>query len=239
MSSDLFNPNLAEELPESLLKRLNLPFTDLFVLTRALTDRSYLNEHPDAVEDNERLEFLGDAVLNFVVGAWLYNHYPEMPEGDLTRMRSALVDTKQLAINASQLNLGPAMRLGRGEIQSGGRTRPALLCNTFEALIGALYLQAGIEYVQRFMGDLCEQYADAILDGHKNEDPKSKLQEWSQAQGWGTPLYVIKNITGPEHAKTFEIDALIDGKIYASGSGASKQTAEKAAAAAALKQLGL
>ena len=239
MSGEMSVQNNAEETPAELVKRLNLPFADLFVLTRALTHRSYLNEHPEAVEDNERLEFLGDAVLNFVVGAWLYDHYPEMPEGDLPRMRSSLVDTKQLAINASQLNLGAAMRLGRGEIQSGGRVRPALLCNTFEALIGALYLQAGIEYVQKFMGDLCEQFADAILDGHKNEDPKSSLQEWSQAQGLGTPLYMIKNITGPEHAKVFEIDALIDGKIYGSGTGASKQMAEKAAASAALKSLRL
>jgi len=238
MSADIPNPNLAEETPAELAARLGLPFTDLFLLTRALTHRSYMNEHADAVEDNERLEFLGDAVLNFVVGAWLYEHYPEMPEGDLTRMRSALVDTKQLAVNATRLNLGPAMRLGRGEIQSGGRTRPALLCNTFEALIGALYLQAGIQYIQEFMGDLCTQYADAILDTHKNEDPKSKLQEWSQGQVLGTPLYVIKNITGPEHAKLFEIDALIDGKIYGSGSGASKQLAEKVAAAEALKTLG-
>jgi ribonuclease III len=239
MSDDLTVQNLAEETPAELVKRLNLPFTDLFVITRALTHRSYLNEHPDAVEDNERLEFLGDAVLNFVVGAWLYQHFPEMPEGDLTRMRSALVDTKQLAINASRFNLGQAMRLGRGEVQGGGRTRPALLCNTFEALIGALYLQAGIEYVQQFMGDLCEQNADAILEGHQNEDPKSNLQEWSQGQGLGTPLYVIKNIAGPEHAKEFEIDVYIDGKLIGSGSGASKQTAEKAAASAALKQLGL
>jgi len=239
MSGDLSNQNFAEETPAELVKRLNLPFTDLFVLTRALTHRSYLNEHTEAVEDNERLEFLGDAVLNFVVGAWLYDHYPEMPEGDLTRMRSALVDTKQLAINASQLKLGAAMRLGRGEVQGGGRTRPALLCNTFEALIGALFLQAGIKYVQRFMGEICKQYADVILDGHKNEDPKSNLQEWSQAQSLGTPLYMIKNITGPEHAKLFEIDVLINGKICGNGSGASKQMAEKAAATDALKILGL
>ena len=118
---------IEEETPQDLAKRLDLPFTDVMLLSRALTHRSYVNEHPDAIEDNERLEFLGDAVLDFVVGAWLYNHFPEMAEGDLTRMRSALVHTEQLAEFARDINLGNAMRLGHGEIQAGGRERPALL----------------------------------------------------------------------------------------------------------------
>ncbi len=233
------NQNQAEESPAELAERLNLPFTDLFLLTRALTHRSYVNEHSDAIEDNERLEFLGDAILDFTVAAWLYNHYPEMPEGDLTRMRSALVHTDQLAQFAFRLGLGPAMRLGRGEIQAGGRIRPALLCNTFEALIGALYLQAGIKYVQRYIGHLCQESADEILSSRKNEDPKSKLQEWSQGQGLLTPQYKTRNSVGPDHAKLFEVEVIIDGKVYGSGSGPSKQTAEKAAAIEALKRLGL
>ncbi|NTW44050.1 MAG: ribonuclease III, partial [Anaerolineaceae bacterium] len=128
------------ESPQELAERLSLQIGDWLLLSRALTHRSYLNEHPEALEDNERLEFLGDAVLDFVVGAWLYHRYPEMPEGDLTRMRSALVHTEQLAEFAVKIDLGRSMRLGRGEAQAGGRTRPALLCDTFEALIGALYL---------------------------------------------------------------------------------------------------
>ena len=111
--------NLTRETPQELAQRLGLHFKDWLLLSRALTHRSYLNEHPEALEDNERLEFLGDAVLDFVVGAWLYNRYPEMPEGDLTRMRSALVQSEALASFARQIDLGNAMRLGRGEDQGG------------------------------------------------------------------------------------------------------------------------
>jgi ribonuclease-3 len=132
----LENQRIQQETPQDFARRLSLPFLDMLLLSRALTHRSYLNEHSDALEDNERLEFLGDAVLDFVVGAWLYNRYPEMPEGDLTRMRSALVYTESLAEFGRQVNLGHAMRLGRGEAQAGGRDRSALLCDTFEAVIG-------------------------------------------------------------------------------------------------------
>ena len=129
--------------PQELAARMGVSFNDGLLLSRALTHRSYLNEHSEAIEDNERLEFLGDAVLDFVVGAWLYNRYPEMPEGDLTRMRSALVYTEQLAKFAGMLDLGSALRLGRGEDQAGGRERSTLLCDAFEAVIGAIYLDMG------------------------------------------------------------------------------------------------
>jgi ribonuclease III len=122
------NQRVQQESPRTFAQRLSLPFRDWLLLSRALTHRSFLNEHSEALEDNERLEFLGDAVLDFIVGAWLYNRYPEMPEGDLTRMRSALVYTEQLAEFGRQINLGPAMRLGRGEVQAGGRDRSALCC---------------------------------------------------------------------------------------------------------------
>jgi ribonuclease-3 len=128
----------ALESPRQLAQRLGMEFSDILLLSRSLTHRSYLNEHPEAIEDNERLEFLGDAVLDFLVGAWLYNRFPEMAEGQLTRLRSALVRTEQLAEFSKQLKLGKAMRLGRGEADSGGRHRLALLCATFEALVGAL-----------------------------------------------------------------------------------------------------
>ena len=121
------------ETPAELAARILPEMTDLLLLSRALTHRSYLNEHPEAIEDNERLEFLGDAVLDFVVGAWLYNRYPEMPEGDLTRMRSALVHTEQLAAFAEELGIGKAMRLGRGELQAGGQNRPGLRGYRFAA----------------------------------------------------------------------------------------------------------
>jgi len=227
------------ESPQQLAQRLNLPFTDWMLLGRALTHRSYLNEHPEALEDNERLEFLGDAVLDFVVGAWLYNRYPEMPEGDLTRMRSALVHTEQLAYFAGLLNLGQAMRLGRGESQGGGRGRPALLCDTFEAVIGALYLHAGVDAVIQFISPLLEEAAEDVLANHKAEDPKSQFQEWAQAQGYTTPIYQTRSATGPDHSKKFDVDVLVNGNIYGSGSGSSKQAAAKMAAQNALERLGL
>ena len=142
---------IEEETPEQLAHRLNLPFKNMMILRRSLTHRSYINEHPESIEDNERLEFLGDAILDFMVGEWLYHRFPEMPEGDLTRMRSALVHTEQLAAFARQLELGRGLRLGRGEVLSGGRTRDALLCDEFEALIGALYLDAGLNSVKYFV----------------------------------------------------------------------------------------
>lgn len=227
------------ESPQELAKRLSLQICDWLLLSRALTHRSYLNEHPEALEDNERLEFLGDAVLDFVVGAWLYDRYPEMPEGDLTRMRSALVHTEQLAEFAGKIDLGKAMRLGRGETQAGGRTRPALLCDTFEALIGALYLDGGIPAVNHLIEQLLIDAAEDILENNKNEDPKSLFQEWAQSQGYPAPQYVTKNSFGPDHSKIFEVEVVIDGKPYGSGSGQSKQAAAKTAAHLALVKLGI
>jgi ribonuclease-3 len=227
------------ETPQQLVERLHLPFTDLHLLIRALTHRSFLNEHSDALEDNERLEFLGDAVLDFVVGAWLYNHFPEMPEGDLTRMRSALVHTEQLAEFAREINLGRLLRLGRGEEQAGGRERSALLCDAFEAVIGALFLQADIDAVRNFMSPLLQPASEYILLMHKNEDPKSQFQEWAQSQGYSAPKYVTRNASGPDHAKIFEVDVVVNSQVYSTGTGHSKQAAAKVAANRALIALGL
>lgn len=231
--------HFVQESPEHLAARLGLEFNDPLLLHRSLTHRSYLNEHPEALEDNERLEFLGDAVLDFVVGAWLYHHYPEMPEGDLTRMRSALVHTEQLADFARQINLGNAMRLGRGESQAGGRERSALLCDTFEAFIGAIYLDGGIEKVEKFLFPFLETASEDILINRKNEDPKSLLQEWAQSQGFYAPQYVTRSEQGPDHSKQFEVAVIIGGEVYAEGVGPSKQAAAKNAARKALEKLGL
>ncbi len=227
------------ESPREFAERVLPGFTNLLLLSRALTHRSYLNEHPEALEDNERLEFLGDAVLDFIVGAWLYNKYPEMPEGDLTRMRSALVHTAQLAEFARAIGVGHAMRLGRGETQAGGNDRSGLLCDTFEAIIGAIYLDQNIEGVLAFIEPMLITAAEDILENHKDEDPKSKLQEWAQGQGYQAPQYVTKNTSGPDHSKLFEVDVYINGRVYGSGTGYSKQAATKQAAVDALDNLGL
>jgi ribonuclease-3 len=222
-----------------LAERLGLSFSNLHILVRALTHRSYVNENPSAVEDNERMEFLGDAVLDFVVGAWVYNHFPEMQEGDLTRMRSALVRTDTLADFARTLDLGPALRLGRGELASGGRERDNLLCATFEAIIGALYLDADIPAVSDFMEPLLAGASIKVISQVELYDPKSTLQEWAQSNKLGTPRYVTIDSSGPDHAKIFTVEVQVDGKIYGQGAGSSKQTAAQMAAHAALEILGL
>lgn len=227
------------ESPEHFVQRLSLPFEDYFLVSRALTHRSYVNENKDAIEDNERLEFLGDAVLDFIVADWLYNHYPEKPEGDLTRLRAALVHTDQLANFARQIDLGRALRLGKGEVHAGGRERSSLLCDAFEALIGALFLEGGIPAVYTFMIPLLESVVDEIFHNHLDEDTKSRLQEWAQGKGFASPNYLLVHEEGPDHAKIFEMDVIIDNEIYGRGSGSSKQIAEKAAARSALIKLGL
>ena len=180
---------LETESPEALSERLNLPFSNYLLLSRALTHRSFLNEHPEAIEDNERLEFLGDAVLDFLVGDWLYNHYPEMAEGELTRMRSALVRTEQLAEFAIFIGLAGAIRLGHGENESGGRERPALLCASFEALIGALYLDAGLSVVQEFMEPLLRKAVKPVLTGRRDLELKELAAGMGAISGvWTTQL---------------------------------------------------
>ena len=234
---EITRQNSETETPAELAARILPDFNDILLLTRALTHRSYLNEHPQALEDNERLEFLGDAVLDFVVGAWLYDQYPEMPEGDLTRMRSALVHTEQLAEFATRLDLGKALRLGRGELQAGGFNRPALLCDTFEAVIGALYLDQDIEGVRKFIEPMLKGASEDILLNHKDEDPKSKLQEWAQGKGFSAPTYTTRSSSGPDHLKSFEVDVYINGTVCGTGIGSSKQAATKQAAMKAIEKL--
>jgi len=231
--------NQPVETPQKLGQRLGINFKNTLLLSRSLTHRSYLNEHPEVVEDNERLEFLGDAVLDFLVGAWLYNRFPEMTEGSLTRLRSALVRTEQLAEFSKQIGLGNALRLGHGEEESGGRERQALLCATFEAFVGALYLDSGIDEVNRFIEPLLESVEDTVLSPGQIQDPKSKLQEWVQSKGNNAPIYQMISARGPDHAKLFEIEVLINGKKCGRGTGHSKQAATKAAAQEALTTLGI
>jgi ribonuclease III len=230
-------PNPRDMEPASSLNhRLGLSFSNIALLTRALTHRSYANEHPEAVEDNERLEFLGDAVLDFIVGEWAYHRFPEMAEGDLTKIRSALVRNEQLADFARRIDLASALRLGRGEKSSGGQSRYNLLGSAFEALIGALYLDKGLDEVRRFVNPLLEWARESILEAI--DDPKSDLQEVTQSLRLGTPHYRVVSASGPDHAKTFEMEVEIAGEVRGRGTGSSKSYAERAAAQDALKNLG-
>jgi ribonuclease-3 len=218
-----------------LEQNLGISFVDHSLLLRALTHGSFLNENSGiALEDNERLEFLGDAVLDFVVGAYLYNRFPEMDEGELTSLRAALVKTSTLANFAGQLDMGRFLRLGYGEEESGGRKRTPLLCATFEAVIGAIYLDQGVEKVQPLVERLV---APALINIRKNslhKDAKSEFQVWAQARYNITPHYQVVAASGPDHAKAFTVRVLIGDDPWGEGSGSSKQTAAQAAAGDAL-----
>ena len=215
-----------------------LMFADHSLLQRALTHRSYLNEHPEfALEDNERLEFLGDAVLDFFIGEYLYHRFPEMREGRLTSLRAALVCEETLARFARQLNLGDYLLMGHGEVESGGRERPAVLCAAFEALIGALYLDQGMKAVSEFVLRLVEPEAARILAYDLDKDPKSLLQELSQGEMQLTPTYRTMAVRGPDHAREFTVEALIGGRVYGRGVGRSKRAAAQEAARQALRTL--
>lgn len=207
-------------------------------IRRALTHRSFLNENRHALEDNERLEFLGDSILNFLVADWLYQHFPEKKEGFLTKIRSALVHTQQLASFARSVELGPALHLGKGEAQAGGRDRDAILCNAFEAVIAGIYLESDLETVRNFVIPMMEKQSAVVVSEHSEEDPKSRLQELIQAEGIVTPVYLLVSESGPDHAKVFVVSVIINEVEYAQGKGRSKQTAEKEAAEQALRKLG-
>ena len=207
------------------------------LLLRALTHRSYLNEHPEELENNERLEFLGDAVLDFLSGAFLYQRFPEMSEGQLTRLRAALVRTEQLAEFATQLEIGPLMRLGHGE-EAEGRQRPAMLCAAFEAILGAYYIEAGVEGVRQFVEPLLAEAAAQIVSTQTDQDPKSLLQEWAQGEMGQTPQYVTVATAGPDHNKVFTIEVRIGAETFGTGTGRNKQAAAQAAAEAALRHVG-
>ena len=223
---------------EALESRLGIRFEDRSLLLRALTHRSYLNENPDlALEDNQRLEFLGDAVLDFLTAEWLYHRFPEFQEGRLTSLRAALVRTATLARFARQLDLGAHLRLGRGEEESGGRRRRANLCDAFEALIGALYLDQGLEAVRAFLEPLIEPETEHILAAELDRDPKSRFQEWSQGVLGITPSYRTVAERGPDHAKVFTVEVRVGRKVYGRGEGPSKQAAAQEAARNALAKI--
>jgi ribonuclease-3 len=221
-----------------LEEKLGIVFQDKSLLHRALTHRSYLNEHPEfPLEDNERLEFLGDAVLDFVTGEYLYHRFPELREGPLTSLRSALVRRSTLARFAREWDLGHYLLMGHGEAESGGRNRPATLCAGFEALIGALYLDQGLESIHSLLEPLIVPEISRTIQERLDKDPKSSLQELAQARMHRTPRYTTVAETGPDHAKEFTVKVTIGGNVYGQGQGMSKQQAAQAAALNALDRI--
>ncbi|MBM3131057.1 MAG: ribonuclease III [Chloroflexi bacterium] len=223
---------------EELGTALGVTFKDKSLLTRALTHRSYLNENSDLPYlDNERLEFLGDALLDFIAAEFLYQRFPEMPEGDLTSLRAALVKGDTLARFAFDLGLPQCLLMSRGEEAARGRERAPLLAGAFEALIGALYLDQGLsaarEFILRFLPAESERVHALRLD----RDAKSMLQELSQGKLQVTPLYRLVETRGPDHAKDFTIAVILNDIEYGRGTGRNKQTAEQEAARVALENL--
>jgi ribonuclease-3 len=218
------------------IEKLGGEFKNLQLLITALTHRSYLNEHKKTVsEHNERLEFLGDAVLELVVTDFLFASYTE-PEGVLTNWRSSLVRTESIGAAAKRLGFEPLLRLSRGEKHGTERARNQILANSFEAVIGALYLERGYDAARVFITENIISTFDTILKTKAWMDPKSHLQEVVQSQGSSTPSYRVLDEDGPDHEKTFTVGVYVDDKQLGKGTGPSKQTAQVAAATAALQK---
>ncbi len=218
-------------------EHLGVEFRDYSLLSRALTHRSYLNENPGSVlEDNERLEFLGDAVIDFVVAGFLYHRFPEMDEGELTALRAALVRAETLAGFARQIDLGQHLRLGLGEEDNGGRERVPLLCATFEAVAGAIYLDRGLDEARRFIEPLVRPALEAIRAGDLHKDAKSEFQVWAQARFNVTPHYRVSGSEGPDHDRMFTVQVVVGPEVWGEGRGRSKQIAAQAAASEAMRR---
>ncbi len=216
---------------------IGIEFRDVSLLRRALTHRSYCNENPNvAWGDNERLEFLGDAVVDFLAAEYLYQHFPESAEGELTSLRAQLVCTETLAQFAARFQLGSYLLMGRGEERSKGRTRPTMLADAFEALSGALFLDSGLAAVRQFFVPILDS---CVIDNGKRivRDAKTRLQEWAQASLHVTPVYAAVSEQGPDHAKVFPAAVLVVGEEHGRGFGSNKQSPEQVAAEAALSAL--
>lgn len=226
-------------LSEAFAARHGLVFRDLGLLRIALTHRSYLNEHPDLDwDDNERLEYLGDAVLDFLLAEYLYLRFTQAREGELTALRAALVRRDTLARFAEQLGIGDALFMGHGEAETGGRVRAATLCAAFEAFVGALYLDQGLSAVADFVMPLVEAELSYACAEVIDKDPKSRLQERAQGILGVTPRYRTIRAEGPDHAKTFTVEVYIGNAAVGAGQGPGKQIAAQRAAADALAREG-
>jgi len=221
-----------------LEKKINIKFNNIDLLHQAMIHRSYLNEHPNfRLGHNERLEFLGDAVLELVTTEYLYKNYPN-PEGELTNFRAALVNSEMLSKVAAGLALDQFLFMSRGEAKDNGRARQYILANTFEAVIGAIYLDQGYAASQSFIKKNLLGELDRILKEKLYQDPKSQFQEKAQGKMGITPTYEVLKEWGPDHDKHFVVGVYLEKKIVGKGEGPSKQEAQRQAAADALKNKG-
>lgn len=228
-----------EKVFEDLEKKLGLKFKNKELIKTAFIHRSYLNEHPqEKLSHNERLEFLGDSILGFIVSADLFQKFPDSAEGDLTNFRSALVNARTLASVSAELGLGKYLLLSKGEEATGGRSRQYLLANTFEAFLGAIYLDLGLAPSKKFVDTFVLPLVETIIEKKLYKDFKSVLQEKAQEKFSVTPIYKVLEEEGPDHSKTFRMGVYFDERLIATGTGGSKQRAEQSAAEAALANFG-
>src|SRR6185369_3064977 len=218
-----------------LEKRLGHRFKRPDLLELAITHRSWANEQ-GVPEHYERLEFLGDSVLGMVTADWLYERHPELPEGELSKLKAQLVSRTSLAQHAERLDLGPSLRIGVWEERSGGRTKASLLADSMEAVFGAIYLDGGVDDARQAILAMLEQKGE-----ERNQllcsDSKTQLQEMTQALGWDLPEYRLAGAAGPDHSKIFTVECLVGGEVAGRGEGPSKKTAEQKAAAEALNRV--
>lgn len=222
-----------------LEKKLGLKFKNKDLLTQAFVHRSYLNENPNFhLKHNERLEFLGDAVLELVISEYLFEQYPEKSEGELTNWRAALVNAKMLSQTAQDLGLNEFLLLSRGEAKELGKARQYILANTIEALIGSIYLDLGYEVCKNFIRKNLAPRLKSIIENGLFRDAKSRFQEEAQERTGITPIYKVMKEWGPDHAKHFVIGVFLDENLVAKGEGDSKQEAEEEAARKALEAKG-
>jgi len=228
--------NKAKNNLSSLEKTIGISFNNVDILQQALVHRSYLNENPDfPLKDNERLEFLGDAVLEMVVTGYLYSNYPN-PEGELTSWRAALVNAKMLAKVAERLKINDHLMLSHGEAKDNGRARQYILANAMEALIGAIYLDQGYDKTDQFITKEILKELPQIIKERLYQDPKSRFQEQAQDRVGVTPVYEVIKEWGPDHAKNFIVGVYLEKELIAEGQGVSKQEAQEKAAEAALNK---
>ncbi len=235
----MLNPARQREL-RAFQAAIGISFQDLGLLDEALTHSSFINESAQAHgRDNQRLEYLGDAVLDFLVAEWLYHTYPEAQEGELTSWRALIVRTESLAELGRRLNIGRYLRMGHGEAATGGAKRDANLCAAVEAVVGALYLDRGLEVTRGFVRAYLEGWTSQKDLAEAAKDAKSRLQEYVQSTYKETPQYQIVSEEGPDHAKSFTAVVTVQGELWGQGTGSSKQAAQQEAARVALDNLGL
>jgi len=223
---------------DSYQRALGMAFNNKTLLEQALVHSSYLNENPDfGLPSNERLEFLGDAILDFIVAERLYREFPKLPEGELTEIRASLVCRETLAEIASSLKIGDWLLLGQGEETSGGRTRQSNLANAMEALIGAIYLDQGLAKTRKFVLRQLKPFLKRVKYGEISPNYKALLQELIQSKEHLTPTYHLVAATGPDHDKQFIVEVLVESEILGQGTGRNKKTAEMQAAKSAWEKL--